>query len=84
MEGAGKLIDDDDMREAMQEKGLGKCDGLIAPWVIDAPMNRAIFETYIETQLAPALNAGEYLSQPVRTFLGSQMFVSFQFSVLIR
>ena len=36
-----------------------KCDGLIAPWVIDAPMNRAIFETYIETQLAPALNAGD-------------------------
>ena len=32
-----------------------KCDGLIAPWVIDAPMNRAIFETYVETQLAPAL-----------------------------
>ena len=35
-----------------------KCDGLIAPWVIDAPMNRAIFETYIETQLAPALKPG--------------------------
>ena len=36
-----------------------KCDGLIAPWVINAPMNRVIFETYIETQLAPALNAGD-------------------------
>ena len=36
-----------------------KCDGLIAPWVIDAPMNRAIFETYIETQLAPALKSGD-------------------------
>ena len=36
-----------------------KCDGLIAPWVIDAPMNRAIFETYIETQLAPALKTGD-------------------------
>ena len=36
-----------------------KCDGLIAPWLIDAPMNRAIFETYIETQLAPALHAGD-------------------------
>jgi hypothetical protein len=22
-----------------------KCDGLIAPWVVDAPMNRVIFET---------------------------------------
>ena len=36
-----------------------KCDGLIAPWVVDAPMNRSIFETYIETQLAPALNVGD-------------------------
>lgn len=30
-----------------------KCDGLIAPWVVNAPMNRVIFETYVETQLAP-------------------------------
>lgn len=36
-----------------------KCDGLIAPWVIDAPMNRVIFETYVETQLAPALKPGD-------------------------
>ena len=36
-----------------------KCDGLIAPWVVDAPMNRAIFETYVETQLAPALKPGD-------------------------
>lgn len=36
-----------------------KCDGLIAPWVIDAPMNRAIFETYVETQLLPALQPGD-------------------------
>ena len=36
-----------------------KCDGLIAPWVIDAPMNRAIFEAYVETQLAPALRPGD-------------------------
>jgi transposase len=36
-----------------------KCDGLIAPWVVDAPMNRIIFETYVETQLAPALMPGD-------------------------
>jgi len=36
-----------------------KCDGLIAPWVIDAPMNRAIFEAYVETQLVPALKPGD-------------------------
>jgi transposase len=36
-----------------------KCDGLVAPWVIDAPMNRIIFETYVDTQLAPALRPGD-------------------------
>ncbi|MFN0191441.1 MAG: transposase [Aestuariivirga sp.] len=36
-----------------------KCEGLIAPWVVDAPMNRVVFETYVETQLAPALKPGD-------------------------
>ena len=36
-----------------------RCDRLTAPWVIDGPMNRAIFETWVETQLAPALSAGD-------------------------
>lgn len=36
-----------------------RCDGLIAPWVVNAPMNRTIFDTYIETQLAPALRPGD-------------------------
>ena len=36
-----------------------KCDGLIAPFVINAPMNRIIFDVYVETQLAPALNPGD-------------------------
>jgi transposase len=36
-----------------------RCDGLVAPWVVDKPMNRAIFETYIETQLAPTLKPGD-------------------------
>jgi transposase len=34
-------------------------DGLNAPWVIDRPMNREIFETYVETQLAPTLQRGD-------------------------
>ena len=34
-------------------------DGLTAPWIIDAPMNRNIFETYVETQLAPTLSPGD-------------------------
>jgi transposase len=29
------------------------------PFVIDAPMDRRIFETYVETQLAPTLRPGE-------------------------
>ncbi len=33
--------------------------GLTAPWLIDRPMNRDIFETWVETQLAPTLNPGD-------------------------
>ena len=36
-----------------------RCDALIAPFVIDASMDRLIFETYIETQLAPTLKPGD-------------------------
>lgn len=36
-----------------------RCDGLTAPWIIDTPMNRKIFETYVETQLAPTLQPGD-------------------------
>jgi transposase len=36
-----------------------RCYGLTAPWVIDGPMTRRIFETYVETQLAPTLAKGD-------------------------
>ena len=36
-----------------------RCNALTAPWVVDKPMNRAIFETYVETQLAPTLSPGD-------------------------
>ena len=36
-----------------------RVDELAAPWVLDGPMNRAAFEAYIETQLAPCLQPGE-------------------------
>jgi transposase len=36
-----------------------RCDGLVAPFVINAAMNRQIFETYVETQLAPTLQKGD-------------------------
>ena len=32
---------------------------MIAPWVLDGPMNKLAFEAYIETQLAPALFPGD-------------------------
>ncbi|PHR54424.1 MAG: hypothetical protein COA43_16570 [Robiginitomaculum sp.] len=35
-----------------------RCDGLTAPWVIDGPMTGDIFQTYMETQLAPTLQKG--------------------------
>jgi DDE superfamily endonuclease len=36
-----------------------RCGALCAPFVIDAPMDRRIFETYVETQLAPTLEPGD-------------------------
>lgn len=36
-----------------------RCDGLIAPWVLNGPINRIAFDTYIETQLVPELKAGD-------------------------
>lgn len=36
-----------------------RCDALTAPWIIDGAMNRAAFDTYIETQLAPTLLKGD-------------------------
>ncbi len=36
-----------------------RCDGLIAPWVLNGPINRAAFDTYIETQLVPELKSGD-------------------------
>ncbi|WP_245469937.1 IS630 family transposase [Mesorhizobium sp. M2C.T.Ca.TU.002.02.1.1] len=36
-----------------------RCHAMIAPWIVDAPMNKARFELYVETQLAPELNPGD-------------------------
>lgn len=34
-------------------------DGLVAPWVLDGPMNRDSFDTYVARVLAPALRPGQ-------------------------
>jgi len=36
-----------------------RCDKLIAPWVLNGPMNKAAFDIYVETQLAPELSPGD-------------------------
>jgi transposase len=36
-----------------------RCHGMIAPWIVDAPMNGRRFEVWIETQLAPELKPGD-------------------------
>jgi transposase len=38
--------------------GLG-CHELSAPWIIDGPITRSAFDTYVETQLAPTLAKGD-------------------------
>lgn len=39
--------------------GALRCHGLYAPWIVDAPFNKQIFELYVETQLAPTLSQGD-------------------------
>jgi transposase len=34
-------------------------DRLVAPWVLDGPINRAAFDAWVETQLAPTLQPGD-------------------------
>jgi transposase len=36
-----------------------RCHGLVAPWIVNAPMNRRSFEAWIETQLVPTLSKGD-------------------------
>jgi len=36
-----------------------RCDGLVAPWVLDGPMDGEAFLIYVETVLAPSLADGD-------------------------
>ena len=36
-----------------------RCDELIAPWIIEGAMDGAAFDTYVRTQLVPALRPGD-------------------------
>jgi transposase len=36
-----------------------RCDGLVAPWVLDGPMNGEAFLIYVEKVLAPSLSDGD-------------------------
>jgi hypothetical protein len=36
-----------------------RCSELTAPWVIDKAIDRAAFDTWVETQLAPTLSRGD-------------------------
>jgi transposase len=36
-----------------------RCDGLIAPWVLDGPMNGEAFLVYVDKVLAPSLSEGD-------------------------
>ena len=36
-------------------------DRLDAPWVINGPMNRELFDLYVKTQLAPTLQPGDVI-----------------------
>lgn len=36
-----------------------RCHAITGPFVVDGAMNREVFDTYIESQLAPTLNKGD-------------------------
>jgi transposase len=36
-----------------------RCDGIVAPWVLDGPMNGEAFLVYVEEVLAPSLSEGD-------------------------
>jgi transposase len=36
-----------------------RCDGLVAPWVLEGAMNKLAFETYVDKVLAPTLRPGD-------------------------
>lgn len=36
-----------------------RCDGLVAPWVIDGPINGQTFRTWVEEVLVPMLRPGD-------------------------
>ena len=36
-----------------------RCNGLVAPWIVDGAMDGAAFDTYVCTQLAPTLERGD-------------------------
>ena len=36
-----------------------RCDELVAPWIIEGARHGAAFDTYVSTQLAPALHPGD-------------------------
>ncbi len=36
-----------------------RCDGLVAPWIIDGAMDGPAFDAYVRTQLAPTLKPGD-------------------------
>ena len=55
MEGAGKLVDDDELREAMQEKGLG------TPATRAAIIEGLLTEKYMQSQRRAIYPPGQYL-----------------------
>lgn len=36
-----------------------RCDGLVAPWIVDGAMDGPAFDAYVRTQLAPNLKPGD-------------------------
>ncbi|MFO1210625.1 MAG: IS630 family transposase [Amaricoccus sp.] len=56
-----RVVDDAPFRHAGSQTFIAglRHDRLVAPWVLDGPINRAAFDAWVETQLAPTLARGD-------------------------
>ena len=63
-----------------------RCDGLVAPWVLDGPMNGDAFRVYVEQVLAPTLSPGDMVvmdNLPSHKVQGVQQAIEAKNAILV-
>ena len=63
-----------------------RCDGLVAPWILDGPMNGEAFLVYVEKVLAPTLSVGDIVvidNLPAHKVEGVRKFIEARGATLL-